>query len=67
MRGFGLTGKPFLSVGYPGGLYQVNFMVPPIPAGLNLPRCDGERVRSNLTITISGINSMDSASFCVEP
>ena len=65
--GFGLTGKPFLSVGYNGGHYQVNFMVPPIPDGLQLPRCDGAMIRSNLTITISGSYSMDSASFCVEP
>lgn len=65
--GVSLTEKPFLSVGFEGGLYQVNFMVPPIPAGVQLPRCDGTQIRSNLTITISGANSMDSASFCVEP
>ncbi|MFN0104483.1 MAG: hypothetical protein ACKV2U_20650 [Bryobacteraceae bacterium] len=64
--GFGLTGKPFLSVAYQGGHYQVNFMVPPIPDGLRLPACGGA-ISSNLTITISGENSMDSASFCVEP
>lgn len=65
--GHSLTGKPFLSVGFGGGVYQVNFMIPPIPDGLQLPRCDGAAIRSNLTITISGANSMDSASFCVEP
>jgi hypothetical protein len=42
-------------------------MIPPVPPGIQLPRCDGTIIRSNLTITISGANSMDSASFCVEP
>lgn len=65
--GYSLTGKPFLSVGFGGGIYQVNFMIPPIPDGVQLPRCDGAAIRSNLIITISGANSMDSASFCVEP
>lgn len=65
--GVSLIGKPFLSVGFGGGLYQVNFMIPPVPPGIQLPRCDGTTTRSNLTITISGANSIDSASFCVEP
>jgi hypothetical protein len=65
--GISLTVKPLLSVGFNSGLYQINFMIPPIPAGLQLPRCDGAKIRSNLTITISGANSMDSASFCIEP
>jgi hypothetical protein len=65
--GVSLIVKPFLSVGFAGGLNQVNFMIPPIPDGLQLLRCDGANIRSNLTITISGTNSIDSASFCVEP
>jgi hypothetical protein len=62
---YGLTGKPFLAVGWPGGLYQVNFMVPPIPRGVTVPECNGTTIRSNLTVTISGPNSIDSASFCI--
>lgn len=65
--GVSLMGKPFLSVGFRGGLYQVNFMIPPIPEGVTLPPCDGSVIRSNLTITIAGANSFDSAAFCVEP
>ncbi len=66
--GYGLTGKPLLAVGAPwGGLYQVNFIVPPPPAGTILAECDGKIIRSNLTVTLSGINSFDSASFCVRP
>ncbi len=68
MPGYGLTGKPLLAVGAPwGGLYQVNFIVPPPPAGTILAECDGKIIRSNLTVTLSGINSFDSASFCVRP
>ena len=56
------------AVGAPGGgLYQVNFIVPPPPAGTILAECDGKIIRSNLTVTLSGINSFDSASFCVRP
>lgn len=67
VAGFGLTAKPILSVGSAAGLYQMNFLVPPIPEGVEVPACDGVRVRSNLTITIAGTNSMDSAAFCVDP
>ncbi len=63
--GYGLTSKPFFAVGFPGGLYQVNFFVPPPPPGIDLPECDGTTIRSNLTVTLSGLNSFDSASFCV--
>ncbi len=54
--GYGLTGKPLLAVGAPwGGLYQVNFIVPPPPAGTILAECDGNIIRSNLTVTLSGV------------
>ena len=46
------------------GLYQVNFTVPALPAGL--PPC-GEDRPSNLTLTIQGTASMDQASFCAQP
>jgi hypothetical protein len=47
------------------GLYQVNFAIPPIPAGV--PACDGSKIKSNLTVTISGPNSYDAAQICVVP
>jgi uncharacterized protein (TIGR03437 family) len=63
--GYGLTAEP-LFVGYAGaGLYQVNFTVPPGPHGV--PACDGVKIKSNLTVTISGPNSHDAAQLCVEP
>jgi hypothetical protein len=46
-------------------MYQVNFVVPPIPAGL--PACDGVRIKSNLTATIAGPNSFAAAQICVAP
>jgi len=39
------------------GTYQVNFSVPPIPAGV--PACDGVKIKSNLTY--------DAAQICVAP
>ena len=54
------------------GLYQVNFRIPAIPAGL--PPCDIPAgpasiltVRSNLTVSISGSFSFDGAAICVDP
>jgi hypothetical protein len=41
----------------------VNFVVPPVPA--SLPACDGVRIKSNLTVTITGPNSYDAAQICV--
>jgi hypothetical protein len=43
----------------------VNFAVPPVPAGL--PACDGVRIKSNLTVTITGPNSSDAAQIGVLP
>ena len=62
--GFGLTAAP-LFVAYAGTPYQVNFAVPPVPAGL--PACDGVKIKSNLTITITGPNSSAAAQICVAP
>ncbi len=55
------------------GLYQINFVVPPPPAGL--PLCLGTAsvppgamtVQSNLTVSIGSNFSFDSAGFCVLP
>jgi len=63
--GYGLTAEP-LFVGYAGaGAYQINLAVPPGPSGV--PACDGVKIKSNLTVTISGPNSYDAAQLCVEP
>jgi len=62
--GFGLTATP-LFTGYVGTPYQLNFAVPPVPAGLLA--CDGVRIKSNLTVTITGPNSSDAAQICVLP
>ena len=37
----------------------------PVPAGL--PACDGVRIKSNLTVTVTGPNSSDAAQICVLP
>lgn len=51
------------------GLYQINFVVPSVPA--TTPRCDqnplGARVTSNLTINIFGPASVDGVGICVDP
>jgi uncharacterized protein (TIGR03437 family) len=55
------------------GLYQINFIVPPAPAGL--PPCvDLNRtapyanvVQSNLTVSVGSIFSFDGAGICVQP
>jgi len=44
------------------GLYQVNFLVPPVPSGT--PPCSGS-VRSNFTVSIGDARSFDGASICV--
>jgi hypothetical protein len=63
--GHGLVADPIFA-GYIGaGSYQVNFAIPPVPAGV--PACDGVNIKSNLTVTISGPNSYDAAQLCVEP
>jgi hypothetical protein len=61
--GFGTTVQPTY-VGYAGGgTYQLNFAIPSAPAAL--PACDGNRITSNLTVTIAGRNSYDAAQLCV--
>lgn len=50
-----------LAPGY-AGLYQVNFVLPPTPAGL-LP-CSGT-IQSNLTVSLAGLTSFDGAGICV--
>lgn len=44
------------------GLYQINVLVPPVPAGV--PACSGS-VWSNLTISVGGQYSFDGAGICV--
>jgi hypothetical protein len=61
--GFGVTAAPLFAGHVGEGTYQVNFVVPPVPAGL--PACDGVKIKSNLTVTISGSNSYDAAQICV--
>jgi hypothetical protein len=63
--GFGVSSAPQFAAYVGGGMYQVNFAVPPIPAGL--PACDGVRIKSNLTVTVTGPNSSDAAQICVAP
>ena len=55
------------------GLYQVNFIVPPLPAGL--AACDeiaattpyGNLILSNLTISVGSAYSFDGTGICVAP
>jgi len=65
VAGFGVTASPLFAAYSGAGTYQVNFQVPQIPAGL--PACDGQKIKSNLTVTISGSNSFDAAQICVAP
>jgi hypothetical protein len=65
VQGFGITGTPVFAGSAGAGLYQINFAVPQPPAGT--PLCDGVRVRSNLTVTLTGRNSQDAAPICVKP
>jgi uncharacterized protein (TIGR03437 family) len=52
------------------GLYQVNFVVPPLPT--DTPACNyyvgpaGFQVNSNLTVTLVGRTSIDGAGICVD-
>lgn len=63
VAGYGVTGAPAFAAHVGTGIYQVNFVIPPVPAGL--PACDGVKIKSNLTVTISGPNSSDAAQLCV--
>ncbi|HXP84960.1 MAG TPA: hypothetical protein VN841_09580 [Bryobacteraceae bacterium] len=56
------------------GLYQVNFVVPPVPAGTppcyvqppsSTPRLYPNVVQSNLTVSVGGMSSFDGARICV--
>jgi uncharacterized protein (TIGR03437 family) len=53
-----------LTPNYPG-LYQINFVVPSIPAGL--PPCGSNQglVNTNLTVSVGGENSFDGVEICV--
>jgi uncharacterized protein (TIGR03437 family) len=46
------------------GLYQINFIVPPPPVGVQ--PCSGT-VQSNLTVSVGGLASFDGAGICVAP
>ena len=72
-----LATQPMLAAAQPGsvplyaglapgyvGLYQVNFQVPPPPAGT--PACNGT-IQSNLTVSVGGPYSFDGAGICVAP
>jgi len=53
-----------LTPGYPG-LYQINFVVPPLPSGA-LPCASNEApVTANLTVSVVGSASSDGAGICV--
>jgi len=60
-----------LTAGYPG-LYQINFVVPPLPSGA-LPCTSGQAplpasmVITNLTVSVGGATSFDGAAICVSP
>ena len=63
--GHGITGVPVFDAYIGAGTYQVNFKLPPVPPGL--PPCDGDKIKSNLTVTVSGPASHDAAQICVAP
>jgi uncharacterized protein (TIGR03437 family) len=58
--------SPLYSGLVPGyvGLYQINFVVPQPPAGIEA--CSGT-VQSNLTVSVGGQTSFDGAGICVAP
>ena len=75
----GAVGAPVAAALFTGatkgyiGLYQINFVVPPPPAGLS-PCVDftaiplgGNVVQSNLTVSVGSNYSFDGAGICVEP
>ncbi|HTR37836.1 MAG TPA: hypothetical protein VMH80_18135 [Bryobacteraceae bacterium] len=78
-EGIGLTlwelGPPLFTGATAGfiGLYQINFVVPPAPAGL--PPCvdtttlppGANVVQSNLTVSVGSNFSFDGAGICVQP
>jgi uncharacterized protein (TIGR03437 family) len=80
-QGPSLTGSvprnqaPLFTGATPGfvGLYQINFIVPPVPN--ELPPCvDGPAagpyanvVQSNLTVSVGSVFSFDGAGICVQP
>ena len=49
------------------GLYQMNFVIPEIPSGLNLPTCEEGLTDSNLTVLVVGQTSSDSLRMCLRP
>jgi uncharacterized protein (TIGR03437 family) len=55
------------------GLYQINFIVPPVPAGLAACASAGvtpdvaNEIFSNLTVSVGSIFSFDGAGICVAP
>lgn len=65
LTGVGLTADPSFAAYVGGGMYQLNFALPAVPA--DLPACDGVKVKSNLTITVTGTSSEDAAQICVTP
>jgi len=65
MPGLGQTADPTFAAYVGGGVYQLNFVIPAPPA--DLPACDGVKVNSNLTVTVTGPNSQDAAQLCVAP
>ena len=75
---FGAPGSPVLPPGPgaspafaaafpPSPLYQINITLPELPQNLSIPACDGQAVKSNLTVLLSGLSSMGTVSVCVAP
>jgi uncharacterized protein (TIGR03437 family) len=72
-QGSGNLSAPLFAGLVPGfaGLYQINFVVPAVPAGL--PACAGQGlnlvntnlVNTNMTVSIGGATSFDGAELCV--
>ena len=63
----GLPSGPLFSglvAGYVG-LYQINFVVPQVPVGIEA--CSFGTIQSNLTVSVGGLNSFDGAGICITP
>jgi uncharacterized protein (TIGR03437 family) len=60
-----LTTPVFSGLGSLIGIYQVNFVVPIVPAGTALAACDGYFITSNLTVTVVGAASFGGAPICI--